>query len=170
MRARLAHSRDSRNGASPSNRQRVNSVLTLVAVALGMLLTAQAGINSQLRTALGHPLVAAIVSFVIGTMGLLVASVLVRVKWPPLQQAAHVPWWGWIGGLFGAAYIAASVVLAPRLGAAVLIASIVAGQFFAALVMDQFGLLGFPRQAITPTRIAGAVLLFAGVYLIQRRS
>ncbi len=147
----------------------MNSVLTLVAVALGMLLTAQAGINSQLRVALGHPVVAATASFLVGTAGLLVAAVFARVQWPGIQQAATVPWWGWTGGLLGALYIAASVVLAPRLGAAVLIASIVAGQFVAALVLDHFGLLGFAKQAITPARAVGAVLLFAGVFLIQRR-
>lgn len=133
-----------------------------------MLLTAQAGINSQLRVALGHPIVAATVSFVIGTLGLLVAGIASQVQLPKLQQAATVPWWAWTGGLLGATYIAASVVLAPRLGAAVLVASIVAGQFLAALVLDHFGLLGFAKHTITPARIAGAVLLFAGVYLIQR--
>lgn len=162
----LAHPCDCSRTLNPP---RVNSVLTLVAVVLGMLLTAQAGINSQLRVALGHPIVAATVSFAIGMIGLLVAGVVSRANLPSMQQAATVPWWGWTGGLLGATYIAASVVLAPRLGAAVLVASIVAGQFLAALVLDHFGLLGFAKQGITPARIAGAVLLFAGVYLIQRR-
>jgi transporter family-2 protein len=80
-----------------------------------------------------------------------------------------VPWWGWTGGLLGALYIAASVVLAPRLGAAVLVASIVAGQLAAALVLDHFGLIGFAQKSVTPVRACGAVLLFIGVYLIQRR-
>lgn len=147
----------------------MNSVLTLFAIVLGMLLTAQAGINSQLRVALGHPVVAATVSFVVGTIGLLVASVALRVSWPSLRAIESVPLWAWTGGLLGAVYIAASVVLAPRLGAAVLIASIVAGQLAAALLLDHFGLLGFVRQSVTPTRLTGALLLFAGVYLIQRR-
>lgn len=47
--------------------------------------------------------------------------------------------------------------------------ALVAGQFVAALVLDHFGLPGFARQTVTSTRAAGAVLLFAGVYLIQRR-
>ncbi|MGV3710158.1 MAG: DMT family transporter [Gemmatimonas sp.] len=147
----------------------MTTLLTLLAIALGMLLTAQAGINSQLRAALGHPVVAATVSFVVGTLGLLVAAVALRVPWPTLRQAGAVPAWGWSGGLLGAVYIAASVVLAPRLGAAVLIASIVAGQLAAALVLDHFGLLGFAKQTVTPTRLTGALLLFAGVYLIQRK-
>lgn len=145
------------------------SVLVLVAIVLGMLLSAQAGVNAQLRVGLGHPLVAAAVSFVIGTVGLMVATAIARVALPSASDAARVPWWAWTGGLLGALYIAASVVLAPRLGAAVLVASIVAGQLAAALVLDHFGLIGFAKQSVTPTRGLGALLLFAGVYLIQRR-
>jgi len=147
----------------------VNTVLTLFAIALGMLLTAQAGINSQLRVALGHPVVAAAVSFVVGTLGLLIAAVVLQVPWPSVKAAQAVPLLGWTGGLLGAVYIATSVVLAPRLGAAVLIASIVAGQLAAALLLDHFGLLGFAKNSVTPTRLSGAALLFVGVYLIQRR-
>lgn len=144
-------------------------ILTLIAVALGMMLSAQAGVNAQLRAALGHPIVAATVSFIVGTIALALAGMLVRVQWPGVSDVARVPWWAWTGGLLGAAYIAASVVLAPRLGAAVFIASIVAGQLAAALLLDHFGLLGFAQKSVTPVRAAGAVLLFAGVYLIQRR-
>lgn len=134
-----------------------------------MMITTQAGINSQLRMALGHPVVAATVSFVVGTIGLILAGLALRVPWPDLKQAGAVPLWAWTGGLLGAAYITGAVVLAPRLGAAVLIASVMAGQLTAALLLDHFGLLGFARQNITPGRVAGAAFLLAGVYLIQRR-
>ncbi|MEO7997280.1 MAG: DMT family transporter [Gemmatimonadaceae bacterium] len=147
----------------------MNIALTLIAVAMGMMITTQAGINSQLRMALGHPVVAAAVSFVIGTAGLLLAALVLRVPMPDMKQTTTVPLWGWTGGLLGAAYITGSIMLAPRLGAAVLIASVMAGQLVAALVLDHFGLLGFVRQTITPVRLTGALLLFAGVYLIQRR-
>lgn len=147
----------------------MNIALTLVAVALGMMITAQTGINSQLRTALGHPVVAASVSFLVGTAGLLIVGVLMRVPVPTVKEAAAVPLWGWSGGLLGAAYVTGVVMLAPRLGAGVLIASVIGGQLVAALLMDHFGLLGFARQSVTPVRLAGAVLLLIGVYLIQRR-
>lgn len=136
---------------------------------MGMMITAQAGINSQLRMALGHPVVAATVSFVVGTIGLILVGLMLRVPVPDMKQASAVPLWGWTGGLLGAAYITGAVVLAPRLGAAVLIASVMAGQLTAALLLDHFGLLGFVRQSITPARLTGAALLLAGVYLIQRR-
>lgn len=53
-------------------------------------------------------------------------------------------------------------MLFRRLGGAVLIASIVAGQLAAGLVLDHFGLLEFVKNAFRATRLAGAALLFAG--------
>jgi bacterial/archaeal transporter family-2 protein len=58
-------------------------------------------------------------------------------------------------GLLGAAYIAVTVVLAPRLGAAALIAALVAGQMMASLIVDHFGWVGFAQHAVTPLRLAG---------------
>ena len=66
-------------------------------------------------------------------------------------------------------YIAAAVVLAPRLGAATLIASIVAGQMIGSLVLDTRGWAGFSQQPLTLTRLCGGLLVIAGVLLINRR-
>ena len=86
-----------------------------------------------------------------------------------LQTAwAAAPWWQWTGGLIGAAYVLASIVLAPRLGAATLVAAVVAGQMLSSLILDQYGLVGFAVHPISPIRLAGAVLVIVGVILIQR--
>lgn len=144
-------------------------LLVLAAALLGMLLPVQAGVNAQLRNALGHPLIAAGASFLVGTLAILLATALARAPWPSLAAAERVPWWGWIGGLLGAVYIVGTIVLAPRLGAALLTAAIIAGQLGAALALDHFGLVGFARVPVTATRVLGAGLLLAGVLLIQRR-
>jgi transporter family-2 protein len=64
-------------------------------------------------------------------------------------------------------YVAVSGIVAPRLGAAALIGAVVAGQLTAALLIDQFGLVGFPVQLVSPGRVSGVVCLFAGVLLIR---
>ncbi len=142
-------------------------IYLLVALLLGGALSVQVGVNSQLRAAIGHPVIAAIASFLIGTMGLLLVAVAVRPPLPGLNQLARVPWWQWTGGLLGALYIVAAIVLAPRLGAAALLASIVAGQMLTSLVLDHFGLFGFPVQPVSPMRVAAVVLIIAGVLLLQ---
>ena len=50
-----------------------------------------------------------------------------------------------------------------------MIGLVVAGQLLTSLVLDQFGLLGYPVRPIDPARAVGALLLIAGVVLIVRR-
>ncbi len=144
-------------------------LLVLLALLVGIVLPVQAGINAQLRIGLGHPLLAALVSFLVGTIALLGFALVMRVPLPTSGETSRIPWWQWTGGLLGAGYIAAAVVLAPRLGAAALVASVVAGQMLASLVLDYFGLVGFSQQPLTPQRALGAALVVGGVLLIQRR-
>ena len=56
---------------------------------------------------------------------------------------------------------------APRLGAVTLIAAVFAGQAVASLVIDHYGWVGFPEQAISPTRLAGIALLAVGLGLVR---
>jgi transporter family-2 protein len=143
--------------------------LVLVAILVGVFLPVQAGVNAQLRVGVGNPLLAAFISFAVGTVALLGLNLALRVPLPGSEAAARFPWWHWIGGLLGAAYIYLAIVLAPRLGAATLVAAIVTGQMMASLILDHYGWVGFPQQSITPTRFVGALLVIGGVLLIQRR-
>ncbi len=140
----------------------------LLALAAGVLLPVQAGLNAQLRAALGSPVAAALVSFLVGTAGLASVALLLRTPLPLGRAWAITSPWQWSGGLIGAVYVLAAIVLAPRLGAATLIAAVVAGQMITSLVLDQYGLVGFPVHSLTPVRLLGAVLVIAGVILIQR--
>lgn len=142
-------------------------LLLLLALLLGGALSVQVGVNAQLRVAIGHPILAATASFVIGTVGLLLVLAAVRPTVPGWAQVARIPWWQWTGGLLGALYVAAAIVLAPRLGAAALLATIVAGQMLASLVLDHFGLFGFPVQPVSVLRVLAVVLIIGGVLLLQ---
>ena len=143
-------------------------LLLLLAHAAGVLLPVQAGVNAQLRSVVGSPLAAALVSFLVGTAGLGTAAVIFRAPMAVRTAWAVSPWWLWVGGLIGALYVVATIVLAPRLGAATLVAAVVAGQMIASLLLDQYGLLGFPTHAINGLRVLGAALVTVGVILVQR--
>jgi transporter family-2 protein len=140
----------------------------LVALLVGAGLAIQVGMNATVRLALGSPVIATIVNFGVGLAGLLFLALASGVRVTP-GSAAAVPAWAWFGGLLGAAYVAATTVLGPRLGAAALIALTLAGQMVAALIVDHYGVIGFPRNPVTPARLAGAALLVVGVLLIVRR-
>jgi transporter family-2 protein len=140
----------------------------LLAVLAGAMLPVQTGVNVQLRGLLGQPLAAALVSFLVGTLGLAAVVALLRVPVPVGAAWGRSTWWHWSGGLLGAAYIAVTVVLAPRLGAAALIAALVAGQMMASLIVDHYGWVGFAHHVVTPLRLAGAALIVVGVVLVRR--
>lgn len=143
-------------------------VVLLLTLLAGALLPIQTGLNLQLRGLLGHPLVAALVSFVVGIMGLAVVVVIARAPVSIGTAWARGEWWHWIGGLLGAIYIVGTIVLAPRLGAATFVAALVAGQMIMSLVIDQYGWVGFAEHAISPLRVLGALLVVGGVVLVQR--
>lgn len=68
----------------------------------------------------------------------------------------------WSGGLFGAIYIAISIVLVPRIGTMSFVALLVAGQMLCFLIFDHYGLFGVPEHPIDMGRMLRAVLLVAG--------
>jgi len=143
--------------------------LVLIAMLVGVVLPVQSGVNAQLRIGVGHPLLAAFISFAVGTVALLGLNLALRTPVPSGETLGRISWWHWIGGLLGATYVYLAIVLAPRLGAATLVAAIVTGQMVTSLLLDHFGLIGYPQQSLTPARALGALLVIGGVLLIQRR-
>jgi transporter family-2 protein len=141
--------------------------LLLVAVLAGAVLPLQAGINAELRNTLDHPLVATLASFLVGTAALALVVLGARVSLPPAAELARAPWWQWTGGLLGAVYVAMMILLAPRLGAATLIAAVVAGQMLASLALDHYALVGFAAHPVSLQRIIGAALVIGGVALVR---
>jgi transporter family-2 protein len=140
----------------------------LVAMLVGAGLTVQVGMNSTVRVAIGSPIIASIVNFCVGLALLLLIALVGGSRMSP-GSAATVPAWAWLGGLLGAAYVAGTTVVGPRLGAVALVALTLAGQMAASLVVDHYGIVGFPRIPITPTRLLGTFLVVAGVLLVMRR-
>lgn len=139
----------------------------IAAVLAGAVLPFQPGINNVLRDHLASPLLAALVSFSVGTAAIAIIVLIVRPANPQRSLIAQAPWWAWIGGLVGAMFVTLSIILAPRLGASAFVAAVVCGQMLSSIVIDRFGLVGFPVREITPTRLLGIAALILGVILIQ---
>ena len=137
-------------------------------IASGFGLTLQIGMNSKLRTVLQNANTAALISFLVGTTGLVMLLAVTRTPIPARDTLASVPVWAWFGGLMGAFYVAISTVVASQLGTASLLGLALSGQLAMALVVDHFGWLGLPEHPITLTRMVGVALLGAGAWLISR--
>jgi transporter family-2 protein len=84
--------------------------LLVFAMVAGALLPTQAGINAQLAKTLGHPLLAASVSFTLGTLALLLYTFVFHISWPEFSRAMQAPWYLWIGGLLGVIYLTATII------------------------------------------------------------
>jgi transporter family-2 protein len=139
----------------------------LFAFAAGAALPVQFGINAQLSSWLDSPVRAAFVSFLTGAIILAVAAALLFKPLPSGTRLGHAPWWVWVGGAFGAFYVVASIVAAPRLGAATVVAVIVAGQSIASVVVDHYGWVGFEPRHVSAGRLVGMALVGAGVALVR---
>jgi transporter family-2 protein len=142
-------------------------LFALMAVGLGLTLPVQAVINGRLRTVLDDPIRAALVSVLVST---LLMAVISAATWQPvsMERVSSAPWWVWTGGIIGAIYVAASLVLISKLGAAFLFALLVVGQMLSSIIVDHYGWLGVPIHTVNPWRVLGAAFLVAGVVLIRR--
>jgi transporter family-2 protein len=144
------------------------SVLISLALIGGAVLPLQALVNARLGAALVNPYWATTVSFVIGTLGLLLYIVLLRQPLPSMSHALSYPWWVWLGGLLGAFYVAVTIITVPALGATALVILIILGQLVAGALLDHFGVLT-ERRPITLERALGIVLVLLGTFLAIRR-
>ena len=142
-------------------------LIALLVVAAGMVAPTQAGVNARLSQWLNSNILAALVSFAVGTLGLISVSLAVRIPWPPLTALSQSPWWIWLGGLGGAFLVTVTIIAVPKLGATTMFAFFLAGQMLASLILDHFGLLGYPIHPISIWRVVGVLLLSAGVLLIK---
>ena len=128
----------------------------------------QFAVNGEMRGAVGGPVLAAAISFVVGTLVLLVVVLMAREGVPSFSNLAGAPWWAWAGGFLGAFYITASINLTPRLGAVTTVGFIIAGQVVMSVVVDRFGLLDLPVRLITFPKLGGAILVIVGAVLVLR--
>jgi transporter family-2 protein len=142
-------------------------VAVVLTAAVGGLVALQAPVNAVLGKAVGS-FQSAFLNFVIGTIAIAAIVALARGGFGTLGDARSVPWYYLTGGLFGAAYVTTVLVTVKSLGAAPVTAATIAGQLTASVVLDQFGLLGLPKDPITVGKVVGILLLVAGVYLVVR--
>ena len=90
-------------------------VLIAVALALGALASIQPGVNGRMRTAVGDPIFAALVSTTFSTTSLLIYTLIRQPARPSFDKLAAGPWWMWTGGVIGAAYVALAEALSVTL-------------------------------------------------------
>jgi bacterial/archaeal transporter family-2 protein len=145
-----------------------NWFFLILAIAIGTFMPTQAAINNKLATFTQSPVLAALVSFAVGTLTLLIYCLVGGIPLNSLSLTRNAPPVAWVGGCIGAIYVAMVAFLVPRLGVALMFSLIIAGQMLITLLFDHYGILGVPIKAINLPRLMGVLLIIAGVILIRR--
>ena len=140
-------------------------IMGLVAFLGGVLNTVQSGSNATLAKSLGQPMLAAIVVSVANVVLYLTVSPFVGLGMPKGSVGA-VPWWAWLGGLFGGTYVLASIFFAEKLGAAIFIGLTVTAGVITSVVMDHFGLVGLKQHSLGVGRLLGCAFMLGGLALV----
>ena len=144
-------------------------LLLPLAMGIGIAMTFQTAINSQLREYLHSPIQAALLSFLIGTIVLAIFVFFQAVPKPTLHSLSVIPWYLWLGGCLGVYAISISIFTAPKLGFLTLSGLIIFGQMIMSMVLDHFGLLGIEKTPVNWQRLLGGVVIFIGVLLTLQR-
>jgi transporter family-2 protein len=142
------------------------TVWILMSLAAGTFITLQGGVNAVLGKNIKSPIHASLFSFSIGTVALL-AYVLVTRQAFSLDGLKNLPWYGWIGGLFGAFSLTTIVLAFPKLGPGLTFGLIVAGQMIISVILEHYGILVAEPHPISFFRIVGIALIIGGVVLIR---
>lgn len=148
---------------------RAHSGWVLLGLAAGAVLPVQGAVNAQLNADLDAAPAVGAFSFLVATAAMVLALLAVLAGGAPrprVEPLRRVPWWGWLGGVCGAAYVTTVFLLIPEIGAAPVVVLTVAGQQLASVAVDRYGLLRLPRREISRRRLTGVGVLLAGVALI----
>ncbi|WP_372651720.1 DMT family transporter [Halobacteriovorax sp.] len=139
---------------------------SILGICAGLAVPFQAIINAKLSSEVGHPLIAALISFGGGFLVFLLFMLFGPVKFPSIAQLSSFSPILLSGGLIGSCFVFAAIVGVPKLGSTAWISLIIAGQLLMSLVLDHYGVLGLPIKTINLYRLLGVFLLFSGTYLI----
>jgi len=139
--------------------------LIFLAIFAGMSNGFQAPVNAALGRFVGV-VESSCISFSVGALSLLVVSLIAGRG--SILKIVDAPPNLWIGGLLGAFFVTVALFVVPKIGAAVMIASVITGQMTAAVIIDQVGWLGIPKNPIDLYRIGGLACLAVGIKLLSK--
>lgn len=143
-------------------------LLIMICFIAGTLMPVQAGINNKLAKSVSNTITAAFISFAVGMLVLFVFLLLTKQFQFNTAAVKSEPSWIWLGGVLGAIFVTTMTFMVPKLGASLAFTIAIAGQLFISLIIDHYGWLGVPLNPVSLKKIAGILLVVAGVLLIRK--
>lgn len=138
---------------------------SLIAVLLaGGASPLQTAVNSRLRDFVDSPLVAATVSFTVGTLILIATTLLTEGTLAIPAETLHgLPWWSWLGGVVGLMFLTGNIFIFSHLGSVQSAFLPVVGQIVMSMMIEQFGWFGSHAVPMTLSRGSGIILVMLGL-------
>ncbi len=143
-------------------------LLLAIAVFAGVLNPFLGGMNTTLSRSLGRPVWAVAATFAAAMLAILAAALVTGQRFPDPASIAKAPWWSWLGGLFAAGFVLSLTLVADKLGASVFTGVTVTVAMIVSVLLDQYGLVGFPMHRASAMRIVGGIVMTGGLGLILR--
>ncbi|WP_460016144.1 DMT family transporter [Lactovum odontotermitis] len=123
-------------------------------------------INARLRNKIESPFVAIVISILVSTIVMAVATLLTRQPlWPTADFVGSHPPFIWLGGIIGAVYVTSNVLMFPKLGSIETVVLPLLGQILTGIVIDSFGLFNSPKVEPALAKIMGVILLIVGLWI-----
>lgn len=123
-------------------------------------------LNSGVARSVGNPYAATAIMFAIAALVAL-GLALPLYGHPTMAQLGSAPPITYGAGLLIGFYGLSATIIIPRLGAASFIAFILVAQLLTSAAVDQFGLFGMARRPIDITRMAGLIVIVAGIAVME---
>jgi transporter family-2 protein len=79
-----------------------------------------------------------------------------------------MPWWAPLGGLVGAVAVVVGLMFVNKVGAGTLAGLTITANILMSLLIDKYGWFGMQQHPLSMGRIAGALLLIGGIYLVSK--
>ena len=132
---------------------------------LGVILAVHLAMNGKVGAEINNPRVANAVFWCIGAVTAVIIG-LTGWKAGALAPLKDVNLLLLTAGALGAMLVFAIAFLIPRVGAATLFITLLAGQVITGMVMSHFGWLGSEVEPITLIKVVGVVLMIGGAAIV----
>jgi bacterial/archaeal transporter family-2 protein len=142
---------------------------TILVVIIGLIGGAAVGIQGPIAGAMGQRIGSTASSFIVHLSGLIASGLYLLLRGGErISEWKTLPWYMLASGIFGLILYLTINVTMPRLGGAMMVTLIIAGQLAIGMLVDHFGWLGVPVHPVNLARLGGLTLLMVGGYIVGK--
>ena len=143
-------------------------LFSLFAFSAGAAIAIQALMNAKLSVLLKNTMMATSIAFLVSFIFAMLAMAVFSKHYPTISEIKSVPTYLWFtGGILSAFGVGVFYFLIPKMGVSSMVSFALSGQILVAMTASHFGWFELPIKTINMEKFIGAILLIAGVLLVN---